>query len=131
MKFGWLIECNMRNNFLEKSYAKCGGKTIPRPFSEKSNLSISMDHCLYSLVFCMPSWGLSKYIETKLPTTCSNLIQSFSKKQKEVWDLPISFSALFLRKILLLLHSVNWPNVIVWLSLLRETLGNMCIIIVC
>ena len=27
MKFGQLIECNMRNIFLEKSYAKYGGET--------------------------------------------------------------------------------------------------------
>ena len=32
MKFGQLIYYNMRNIFLEKSYTKCGGKTIPRPF---------------------------------------------------------------------------------------------------
>ena len=40
MKFGQLIEYNMRNIFLEKSYTKYGGETIPRPFSKKSNLSI-------------------------------------------------------------------------------------------
>ena len=52
MKFGKLIECNMRNIFLEKSYAKCYGKTSPRPFSEKLKLSISLDQqskVLYSL----------------------------------------------------------------------------------
>ena len=27
MKFGQLTECNVRNNFAEKSYAKCGGET--------------------------------------------------------------------------------------------------------
>ena len=43
MKFGQLIECNMRNIFLEKSYTKCGRETIPRPFSKKSKLSISLD----------------------------------------------------------------------------------------
>ena len=43
MKFGQLIECNIRNIFLEKSYAKCGGETSPRHFSEKLNLSISLD----------------------------------------------------------------------------------------
>ena len=43
MKFGQLIECNMRNIFLEKSYTKCGGETSPRPFSEKLTLSISLD----------------------------------------------------------------------------------------
>ena len=36
MKFGQLIECNMRNIFLEKSYTKCSGETVPRPFSKKS-----------------------------------------------------------------------------------------------
>ena len=29
MKFGQLIENNVRNNFLEKSHTKCGGGTIP------------------------------------------------------------------------------------------------------
>ena len=43
MKSGQLIECNIRNIFLEKPYTKCGGKTIPRPFSEKLKLSISLD----------------------------------------------------------------------------------------
>ena len=38
MKFGQLIECNMRNVFLEKSYAECGGETSPRPFSEKMKI---------------------------------------------------------------------------------------------
>ena len=35
MKFGQLIECNMRNIFVEKSYTKCRGKTSPRTFSGK------------------------------------------------------------------------------------------------
>ena len=34
MKFGQLIEYDIRNIFLEKSYTKCGGETSPRPFSE-------------------------------------------------------------------------------------------------
>ena len=49
MKSGQLIECNMRNIFLEKSYAKCGEETSPRPFSEKLKLSIYLDQ--YSKVF--------------------------------------------------------------------------------
>ena len=32
MKFGKLIEYNMRNIFLEKSYTKCGEGTSSRPF---------------------------------------------------------------------------------------------------
>ena len=43
MKFGQLLEYNTRNIFLEKSYTKCGGQTIPRSFSKKSKLSISLD----------------------------------------------------------------------------------------
>ena len=43
MKFDQLIEYNMKNTFLEKSYRKCGGNTISRPFSKKSILSISLD----------------------------------------------------------------------------------------
>ena len=43
MKFGQLIECTMKNIFLEKSCTKYGGETSPRPFSEKLKLSISLD----------------------------------------------------------------------------------------
>ena len=43
MKFGQLIEYSMRNIFLEKSYIECGEETIPRPFSEKLKLNISLD----------------------------------------------------------------------------------------
>ena len=49
MKFGQLIDYDMRNIFPEKSYTRCGEETSHRPF---------------------PSCGLSKYIETKLQTTC-------------------------------------------------------------
>ena len=42
MNFGQVMKYNMRSIFLEKPFAKCGGETIPRPFSKKS-LSISMD----------------------------------------------------------------------------------------
>ena len=43
VKFGQLIEYNTRNIFLEKSYAKCVGATIPRTFSKNSKLSIFLD----------------------------------------------------------------------------------------
>ena len=43
MIFGQLIEYNMRKNITGKSYTKCGGETIPRPFSKKSKLSIFLD----------------------------------------------------------------------------------------
>ena len=43
MKFGQLIEYNMRNIFIEKSYTKFAGETIPRPLSKKSKFSTSLD----------------------------------------------------------------------------------------
>ena len=42
VKFGQLTEYN-RKMFLEKSQTKYWGETIPRPFSKKSKLSISLD----------------------------------------------------------------------------------------
>ena len=41
MKFGQLIKYNMRIIFLEKSYTKCGGETIPRLFWKTKNARIS------------------------------------------------------------------------------------------
>ena len=52
IKIGQLIEYNMRNIFLEKSYRKCDEEAIPSPFSKTSKLSISLDQqsiVLYSL----------------------------------------------------------------------------------
>ena len=46
IKFGQLIEYNMRNIFLEKSYTECGKETSPRPFSERLRLSIYLDGLL-------------------------------------------------------------------------------------
>ena len=55
MKFSQLIEHKLRNIFLEKSYAKCGGETSLR-FLYFSKLSISLDQqseILYSLLWCV------------------------------------------------------------------------------
>ena len=83
MRFGQLIEFKTSIIFLEKPDTKCGGETSSRPFSKKLKLSISM-----------PSWGLSKYIETKLQTTCIYLILSyFEKKRRSGTSLPDWFSA--------------------------------------
>ena len=50
-EFDQLTEYNIRNIFLEKSYTKYGGKTIPRPFSEKSKLSKCLDQYKTQFVF--------------------------------------------------------------------------------
>ena len=81
LKFGQLIEFNMRNNVVEK--------LVTNPFVKNENwayiLIISLK--FYTACFyCMASCGLSKYIENKLETTCFDLILSFLKKLKEVWN---------------------------------------------
>ena len=43
MKFGQLIEYNLSNIFVEKSYKKCATETIPILLSEISKLRMSLD----------------------------------------------------------------------------------------
>ena len=43
IKFGWLVQYNMRNILPEKSYTKYGGVSSPRPFSKKLKLNMSQD----------------------------------------------------------------------------------------
>ena len=40
----------MRNIFLEKSLTKCDAENIPKPFSKKLKLSISLDQCYVLLI---------------------------------------------------------------------------------
>ena len=50
MKFDQLIECNVKNVFLEKSCPKCDRDTIPRNFSKESKLSIISGSTAYSFI---------------------------------------------------------------------------------
>ena len=43
MTFGHLIEYNMSNIFVLKSYTKYAGETMLRPLTKQSKLSISLD----------------------------------------------------------------------------------------
>ena len=54
IKIDQLIEFNMRNLFLEKSYKKCGGQTYSRYFSKESKFKISQNQNFeisYSFLF--------------------------------------------------------------------------------
>ena len=121
IKFGQLIEHNMRNIFLEISCTKYGRETIPRPFSKKSklNLSGSVVESFIQFVYYMPSWGLSKYIKTCRPLAFTSY-KAFLKNKRclELISLP-HFLHYFSRKIFLFLHSINWQNFIIWLPLLH------------
>ena len=58
------------------------------------------------------------------------LIYNFSEKGLELVS-PPHFVYDFWKKMFLVLHSISLPNFIVWLLLLLEILGNVCITIVC
>ena len=68
VKFGPLIEYDLRNFFLEKLHSKCDEETTPRPFSKDLKLSVSLYEQsikFYTIFFyCMPK--ISKYIEIKV-----------------------------------------------------------------
>ena len=64
-------------------------KLFPDPFIKSQDWAYLWVNSLkfHAVCFyCMPSWGLSNYIETKLQATFFYVIQSFFKKQKEVWN---------------------------------------------
>ena len=75
----------------------------------------------------------TKDIETKLQITCFYIMQSFFKKTKRSLELIFlpHFQHEFWWKIYFLLYTITWPSFVVWLPLLREILGNTCIIIAC
>ena len=54
----------------------------------------------------------------------------FSRKDLRLASLP-HFVYNFWRKMFFMVYSINWANFIVWLSLLREILGNICLVIIC
>ena len=78
------------------------------------------------------SQGLSKYIKFRCrPLAFTSCKTSLKNKKTPGTSLPISLLPDFWRKIVLLLYYSKWSNFIFWLLLLREILGNMCIIIIC
>ena len=94
MKFGQLIECDEKH-FSWKTIDKMWWRNYFH--TQKSILIISLDQQskFYTVCFyCMPNWGLSKYIETKLLTTPLLLIYScffFKKRDLELHDLSLIF----------------------------------------
>ena len=69
IKFGQLIQYNMWNIFIEKSFTEYGRKSVTTPSSNKLNLWSNILQLCTVCFCCTPSWRLSKYIETKLQTT--------------------------------------------------------------
>ena len=90
MKYGILIEHNIRNNFLEKSCGnktKCGRETIPRPFS-KNNKWISLDQyskISYFVSIVCQAENYQKWLGLSCRPLAFTLYKAVSKN-KEVWN---------------------------------------------
>ena len=98
MKFGQLIQYNMRNIFIGKSYTKCGRETIPRSLSKKIKLSISLDQQCKVLNSLLLLYANLRAIKTLLNQPADHLllpnIKLFQKKNKQSGtSFPASFSA--------------------------------------
>ena len=125
----------MRQNFWKKFLKNPGRETSPRPFFWKNQIwaiSGSTVWTYMQFVFIVfPSRRLTKYIETKVLTTRFYSIWSFFKNKKRSRSSLLASFSIFLKKILLTLYSINWPNLIIWLPLLFYVSGNMFNLIVC
>ena len=121
IKFGRLIEYNIRNIFLEYLYTKCCEKKLfLDSFLKSQNLWISSRKFYIVCFKFMPSWGLSKYIRIKLRSASFSLYEGFLKnKKRSRTSLCSSFSAWFFKKTFPLLYSINWQNFIIWLLVPR------------
>ena len=106
MRFGQLIEYNTRNNVFEKSCTKYGEEAIPRPFFKKSKLSKSLDLKSYTVCFL----GVFLVFFACHFFFCLSLCLIFY----------IIFKGKCFSYYILLIAQI---------SLLREILGNMCIVI--
>ena len=101
MIFGQLTERNMRTIFFGKLHTKCDGDTIPRPFSKKSKLSISLDQ--YSKVwYNFFLWYAKLSTIRTFRLSCRPLAftshRAFLNNKKSGTSIPVSFSAWFLMR---------------------------------
>ena len=71
MKYGQLLDYNMRNIFLETSKTKCGGETSPRPFFQKCTY-LWINSLKFNTVCCNCMSKL-KTSKNKLKLRCSPL----------------------------------------------------------
>ena len=77
-------------------------KLFPDSFLRNQNwayLWISILKFYTVCFYCMPNWGLSKYFETELQTTCFYLLNAFSEnKKRSGTSFSHPFSAWFLKE---------------------------------
>ena len=97
MRTGQLLQYNLRNIFFWKNTQNLVEKLFPDENWPDLWINILTFYIFY--FYCLPSWGLSKVIETDLQTTCIYLMESFLKnKERSGTSLTVSFSSWFLKK---------------------------------
>ena len=124
MKFGQLIEYNMRNTFLEISYLKLVEKLVSDPFIKNQNWA-------YLWINSLKYYEVCFYCMTK-SRSINDFYKSFlkNKKRSGLVSLP-HFLHDFWRKIFFLLYFIKLRNFIGWLTLLLEISRIMRIVIIC
>ena len=104
MKLGQLLEYNMRNIFIKKSYTQCAGETIPRPnLFKKMKIkcisgSIVQSFIQFVFIICQVEdyWNILKLSSKPFAFTSD---KAFSKnKKRSGTGIPASFSAWFSMK---------------------------------
>ena len=99
LKFGQLIEYNMRNIFLKCHARNVVEKVIPDSFLKNQNWAYYLwINSLNSMPFVFIVWqsrGLPKHVETKVLTTCFYHRAFFKNKKRSETSFPILFSAWF------------------------------------
>ena len=93
MTFGQLIQCNIRNIFLEKPYIKYDGGLVRVPFLENPNwgyLWINSPKVHTICFYCIPGWTLSNILTLRCsPLSYTSYKADFkSKKFPELVSLP-------------------------------------------
>ena len=98
-KFGQSIERKKRNIFLQKLYAKCAGENVPRTFFRKWKLSILLDQLSKVLFIVCQVKGYRNMWKLNCRPLAFTFYKAFLKeKRRSGTSLPVSFSALFLKK---------------------------------
>ena len=131
-----LMEYGKRNIFLQKSCRKWGRETSSRP------LFVFWKSFVLGKSKWSTAWFYYILIALKLVYNKNKLFKTLHYWPRDILNFDFldkvlgkvsltQFAYDFSIKIFLIFYSISWRNFIIWLSLLLEILGNICIAIVC
>ena len=111
VEFGQLIQYNMKNIFVEKSYTKCGGESIPDSFVKNENWAYLWMNSLKFKTFCFYCMPSGDY-QNILILSCRPLaFTPLKSRRRSGTSLPASFVAIFLKKnisLVIFYHLINF-----------------------